>query len=879
MSHSTLKIQVFRYHEFPLRWLFRHLLLLWCLMVHFAPAWADDYFDPGFLGGASNVDLSVFSKAGGVAAGEYIVWVFVNQRSVGQHTLNFQKNARGKVVPILRPALLETFGVNVSQLPDLKNLPAESPIDDLGALIAHATTELDLPRLRLDISVPQIAMQQQIRGAVDPALWNDGIPALLANYNVSAGRTTNVQSDKTINTNNLFASVRTGANVAGWRLRSTLTYTRFQREGGGNRAENIQTNTRFSNTYLSHDIRELRSTLFVGENYTGSDIFDSVSFRGLKLSSNEQMLPNQLRGYSPAINGVANSNARVTVRQNGNVVHETYVAPGPFSINDIPPSGLSGNYDVTVTEADGTIRRFVVPYSSLPLMLRAGGWKYEVAAGRYDGERAQHGHLGDFMQGTAVYGLPNDITVYGGIVAANNYQALNSGVGISLRYFGALSADITQSWARFDGEPTKSGQSYRLRYSKSLLSFGTSVDLTALRYSTQHYYNFSEFNTHGYQRSEGVESSILQRRRSSFQTRLSQQMGDWGSLHFRASRDVYWGGKRSLTGLSLGYSNSVKGVNYSIHYNIDRLKNTEGNWPENRQVALNLSIPFSIFGYSRELQSMHASASVIHDNTGRTQYQSGLSGNLLKGKVSYSVLQSWGNQDQISNSTLNVGYQGSKASISGGYSYSRNTQSINMNVSGGVLVHSQGVTLSRGMGESVALISAPGAAGVGVNGGSVVTDGRGYAVVPYLSNYMRNSISLDPSTLAEGVDLIQTNINVYPTNGSVVKANFTTRIGYQVLMTLKHGNGKVPFGAIAALVNSVDDGENGSIVGDGGQVYLTGLPEMGTLLVKWGDTPDRQCWVNFDLANLVTSQDMPMRRVTSSCDSKPGTVPLTAQPQ
>jgi outer membrane usher protein len=50
-------------------------------------------------------------------------------------------------------------------------------------------------------------------------------------------------------------------------------------------------------------------------------------------------------------------------------------------------------------------------------------------------------------------------------------------------------------------------------------------------------------------------------------------------------------------------------------------------------------------------------------------------------------------------------------------------------------------------------------------------------------------------------------------------------------MTLTQTNGQpVPFGAVATLV-----GENKSfIVGDGGQVYLTGMNNSGTLQLKWG---------------------------------------------
>ncbi|WP_163462503.1 FimD/PapC C-terminal domain-containing protein, partial [Klebsiella michiganensis] len=53
-----------------------------------------------------------------------------------------------------------------------------------------------------------------------------------------------------------------------------------------------------------------------------------------------------------------------------------------------------------------------------------------------------------------------------------------------------------------------------------------------------------------------------------------------------------------------------------------------------------------------------------------------------------------------------------------------------------------------------------------------------------------------------------------------------------------------------------------------GQVYLTGLPENGKLLVKWGEDAAQQCQVSFDLRNLTMSADMPIRQVSYRCMSK-----------
>ncbi|MCT6957964.1 fimbria/pilus outer membrane usher protein, partial [Salmonella enterica] len=84
------------------------------------------------------------------------------------------------------------------------------------------------------------------------------------------------------------------------------------------------------------------------------------------------MLPDSMRGYAPTVRGVAETNAKVTVRQNGVVLYETTVAPGPFTISDLYATGYGGDLAVTVTEADGRVRSFAVPYASVPQLLRPG---------------------------------------------------------------------------------------------------------------------------------------------------------------------------------------------------------------------------------------------------------------------------------------------------------------------------------------------------------------------------------------------------------------------------------------------------------------------------------------------------------------------------
>ena len=81
-------------------------------------------------------------------------------------------------------------------------------------------------------------------------------------------------------------------------------------------------------------------------------------------------------------------------------------------------------------------------------------------------------------------------------------------------------------------------------------------------------------------------------------------------------------------------------------------------------------------------------------------------------------------------------------------------------------------------------------------------------------------------------------------------------------MTLIRRSGDVvPFGAMVSI-NGVDK-PSGSIVGDGGQVYLTGMPTNGTATAKWGQTASEQCEFLWQLPDVVPASGV--AELTSSC--------------
>ncbi|MBR7381804.1 fimbria/pilus outer membrane usher protein, partial [Klebsiella pneumoniae] len=98
--------------------------------------------------------------------------------------------------------------------------------------------------------------------------------------------------------------------------------------------------------YLERGFGEIESTLRAGDMYTSGDIFDTVRFRGVRFWRDMQMLPHSKQNFDPVVRGVAQSNALVTVEQNGFIVYQKEVPPGPFVFEDLQLAGGGADLDV-----------------------------------------------------------------------------------------------------------------------------------------------------------------------------------------------------------------------------------------------------------------------------------------------------------------------------------------------------------------------------------------------------------------------------------------------------------------------------------------------------------------------------------------------------
>jgi len=406
--------------------------------------------------------------------------------------------------------------------------------------------------------------------------------------------------------------------------------------------------------------------------------------------------------------------------------------------------------------------------------------------------------------------------------------------------------DATQAWSSPEKRSKTSGQAWRVRYSKNFTDTGTNFSATSYRYSTAGYYGMQEVLD-----ADSESPSLQDHRRNRAEVTLSQTLGPaFGSLTGSAIREAYWNADKTMSSYSVSYNNAWNGITWGLSYTYSNNASAEGSeggktYDKDQILALNISIPLDRF-----LSNTWASYSLNSSKKGDTTHTVGLSGTALQeNALSWSVQQGYGNDGAGHTSNLSADYHGTYGEVTGGYSRDENMQRINYGLNGGVLLHANGVTLAQPFGETIALIQAPGATGVGVSGQTGVrTDFRGYTVASNVSPYRKNSLSLDTETLPDDVELQLTTRTVIPTRGAVVRAKYIASVGTRVLMTLTRGDGQpVPFGATVTLATNKDSA--GFIVGDRGQVYLTGLENRGALLARWGLEANEQCRVNYVLPN------------------------------
>ncbi len=785
-------------------------------------------FNPAFFpDGASGqqVDVSKFSQGNIVLPGSYRTDVYLNGQWIGRETLEFiAAQGRDSAQMCLERDALLRFGIDLES-PHKQPLeagqtppPPFAPCDDIATYLPGSTSQFDPGENRLDLQVPQVYLSRKARGYVDPKHWDGGVDAAFVRYNANTFATR--ANGRAINSH--YLGLNTGLNLGEWHWRHNGSYS-YTDVGSGYQS---------SSTYVQREIGPLRSQLMLGEIYTSGELFDSVRLRGASLFSDDRMLPDSQTGFAPVVRGVAETNARVTVRQRGVLLTETSVAPGPFVLDDLFPTGYGGDLIVTVTEADGRQREFIVPFAANANLLRAGHNRYSVSVGQLDEIGLLHPTT--LMQGTYQHGLNNLLTGYAGAVFGEDYRSQLLGAAFNTPY-GALSLDVTNSSAQLPGNGSREGQSLQFRYSKNFTDTGTHFALGAYRYSTEGFLSVGDAARVRDLAIEGRSLDNLSRLRDRMDISLNQSLGK-GSVYLTGSSQNYWNRNSGNLTFTAGYTSSWKGMHYTV--SAQRTRDLLSDRVD-KQIDLTLSFPL---GSGARAPTLTTTAYRGSQNNGERVNVGGSLGE--RSEFTYGVGASR-TQGSSSAASADAKYQASFGVVSAGYGHSSAYRATSLGMTGGIVAHGGGVTFAPELGDTIAIVQAPDAQGARINGNHGAQVGSsGYAVVPHLTPYRQNVVELDPKDLSVDVELKTAAQNVAPRAGSVVKLQFDTVSGQAILITaLREDGSPLPFGS------DVFDEEGASVgvVGQGGKAFVRVARPQGVLTVKWGGSASASCRLNYDV--------------------------------
>lgn len=768
----------------------------------------------------NNIDLKQFSRAGYIMPGTYSFTLKVNGEQLSEVSVPFYSPEDDPQASqaCISTEIEEQLGLTSSAKKELtwwhdgeclalQSLPGMQVSGDL------ATSSLY-------VSIPQAYLEYTAPNWDPPSRWDEGITALMLDYNVNGNATKSYSSNSdsyALNGNGVV-----GVNLGAWRFRADWQGRLNHITGSGDAVNKDFDWNRF---YAYRALPSLAAKLVLGEDYLVSNIFDSFRFIGASVRSELNMLPPNLRGYAPEVTGIAKTNATVIVSQQGRVLYETQVAPGPFRIKDLSDA-VSGKLDVTVEEQDGTTQSFQVDTASLPYLTRPGQIQYKVALGQPT-NYLRHSEGDSFVTGEFSWGVNNGWSLFGGSLNSKNYNALSLGIGRDLLAFGALSFDINQSFARLPHMGNLNGGSYRINYSKRFESIDSTIQFAGYRFSERDFMSMSDFlNTLKTGQRYGGSKEL-------YTISLNKNFGDLGlSLYLNYNHQTYWDQP----------DNDYYSIMLSKYIDIGPIKNVSINLLANRSIyngvnddSLYLSTSFPLNNGANVGYSLSSSR---YDTTNRATYY-----DRINDRTTYQL--SAGSSRKGGTGSAFVTHQADVARLTANVSYMHNQYSaFGLSASGGMTLTPEGGGLHRlnTLGGTRMLVDTDGVSDVPIKGiGAPITSNMfGKAVVGDVSSYYRNKAQIDLNMLPDNVDAQQSVVQATLTEGAVGYRHFAVVSGQKAMTVLRLPDGShPPFGA--QIQNS--KGQNTGIVGDAGSAYISGINPQSVMTVTWGE--DKTCQVTF----------------------------------
>lgn len=840
-------------------------------LVEAAPINENDIeFDGDFLRGKSfrNLSAADIKKLGTVRPGSYDVEVYRNNDFITKTQLRFiESSPGGEVRACVTPMLFNMLGVktnfistkglqslqpvqviktnansssvlntrgalNTTSTPEPAPAPLLAPAPNNPCLfisdwVASSSDRFDSGELRYDIQIPQAFLTRSSRQTVPNELLTRGDNAAFVNYNFNNFRSDAVSSN--------FLALNSGVNLGGWQFRQGSSVS--QNELGQNQY-------RVDETVLKRPLIDQKANLVIGDTSTDSPVVGGVPLRGVRVSSEEALYPEGEREYLPVVRGVARTNARVRVLQNNAVILEQNVPPGPFELAELNPISSVGNFQVVVSEADGSEQRFVVPFSISIGKLNPGSYRYSVATGLY--RNFNNTQNTQVVQAYVRYGLNNLITPTVDFLAGPNYRNL----GLQTNFNGAwggVSFNTLFSHL-FTSETNKKGRAYGVNYAAP--SWRNLSVFAGSNYQSEFYTT----PTSGLGNTDTTSQLVFDTFKRSNFVSLALGLDRFGSLSLGLVDQTSWGDDVSTKQIQLGYGISFDRV--GLFASLGRTVFSDDR-PHVDALSLSATVPLNLGSWNGSLIA-GANQTTGSPVTRSLSFNSGASGELFD-KFNYGLTTA--NTDGVTSAGAYASYQHPYGTVGASYSAGGGSQQTGLSLSGGLVGHSGGLTLAPTLSDTFGIVEVPNGQGAGLLGSSAQVNRFGYGVVPFLSPYYLNDVQISLETAPLGLEIDNATQKVAPVEGSIVKLKYKSTAGRPVAFSFALPDGeRIPIGA--SVMDK--DGNELATLGQSNRALVRLQADQGVLKVVWGDGPKEQCEAAYKLEK-AKSGDREFSRVKLMC--------------
>ncbi|WP_254367196.1 fimbria/pilus outer membrane usher protein [Paraburkholderia sp. NMBU_R16] len=520
----------------------------------------------------------------------------------------------------------------------------------------------------------------------------------------------------------------------------------------------------------------------------------AVRFGGIQYSTNFLTQPGLITLPLQGVSGQAVLPSTVDVYVNNNLQSRRDVAPGPFSINNVPVVTGEGNVRVVVRDVMGREQVITQAFYASSNLLAKGlqDFSYELGSVRRDFGLASNDYGRWFASATHRKGLTDWFTAEVHGEAQASQQNIGVGGVLLAPPFGVVNVSVAASHSQHGiGNLATLG----LESQSNLFNFGAHV-----QWASPHFAQL------------GLDPGVLAPRLLTSLNAgvVAGRFGSFGIAHvFADNRD-----NNKLQIVSLSYSVQLPRLGF-VNVAVSKpLKGSAGVI-----AGLNWTLPLG--------NAMTTSVAMTHQpgaNEVVAQLQRGLP---VGDGYGYSLQAGNATQDARLDLQNRVGTYSVEAAANHGQT------GVRANVSGGLALLDGGTHLSRQITDSFAVVKVPGFANVGVYADNQLvghTDANGEALLPRLRAYEKNPVSIEQADLPFDAKIGTLKMDAVPYYRSGILLEFPVTRSHGATLTIDLEDGAhLPAGALVSVAGQTEQFP----AGHDGIVYLTGLSERNTLRATW----------------------------------------------